>query len=189
MRAAHQGVAALDSSPVRVERSRDTHPAERDGRFSTSLETNGFEVTKNDLIEAARAAAAHAHAPYSRFGVGAALLMTDGSVVTGCNFENASYGLSLCAETVALAKAASQGRLREVAEVAVIGGAIGAGGLTGTAPVSPCGRCRQVLNEAAQMGGRDLVIHCAAAVGGAVATYRLSELLPHAFGPADLGLG
>jgi len=145
-------------------------------------------MTKEQLIEKAREAAKNAHAPYSRFGVGAALLMRDGSVVTGCNFENASYGLSLCAETVALATANSAGRLRDVVEVAVIGGAIADAGVTGTTPVSPCGRCRQVLNEAAQLGGRDLVIHCAAAEGDAVATYRLSELLPHAFGPADLGL-
>ena len=146
-------------------------------------------MTKEQLIESARQAATNAHAPYSRFGVGAALLMRDGSVVTGCNFENASYGLSLCAETVALATANSEGRLRDVVEVAVIGGSITDAGLTGTAPVSPCGRCRQVLNEAAQLGGRDLVIHCAAAEGDAVSTYRLSELLPHAFGPADLGFG
>lgn len=146
-------------------------------------------MTRDELIDAARTAAANAHAPYSRFGVGAALLMSDGSVVTGCNFENASYGLSLCAETVALATANSDGRLRDVVEVAVIGGALVDGGLTGSAPVSPCGRCRQVLNEAAQLGRRDLLIHCAAAEGGAVATYRLSELLPHPFGPADLGLG
>lgn len=146
-------------------------------------------MTKEQLIESARQAARNAHAPYSRFGVGATLLMRDGSVVTGCNFENASYGLSLCAETVALATANSEGRLRDVVEVAVIGGSITEGGLKGTAPVSPCGRCRQVLNEAAQLGGRDLVIHCAAAEGDAVSTYRLSELLPHAFGPADLGLG
>jgi cytidine deaminase len=140
------------------------------------------------LIEAARQAARNAHAPYSRFGVGAALLLADGSVVSGSNFENASYGLSLCAETVALAKANSEGRLRDVIEVAVIGGAMTDGGLIGTSPVSPCGRCRQVLNEAAQLSGRDLIIHCAAAEGDAVETYRLSELLPHAFGPADLGL-
>jgi cytidine deaminase len=142
-----------------------------------------------DLIRAARAAAAFAHAPYSRFGVGAALRLSDGSIETGCNVENASYGLSLCAETVAVAKAASKGRLADIVEVAVIGGTLGAdGALAGTSPVTPCGRCRQVLNEAAQMGRRDLVIHCAAAEGGAVVTLRLSELLPHAFGPADLGL-
>jgi cytidine deaminase len=145
-------------------------------------------MTREELIQAARAAAAHAHAPYSNFGVGAALLLTDGSVVTGCNFENASYGLSLCAETVALAKANSKGRLRDVVEVAVIGGAIRDGALTGSATVSPCGRCRQVLNEATQLGRRDLIVHCASADGSVVATYRLSELLPHAFGPADLGL-
>jgi cytidine deaminase len=142
------------------------------------------------LIAAARAAALHAHAPYSRFAVGAALLMTDGSIVTGANVENASYGLSLCAETVAIATAGAQGRLREVAAVAVIGGAMDAAGRpTGTTPVSPCGRCRQVLNEAAQLGGRDLPVHCAAAEGDAVTSHRLSDLLPAAFGPADLGIG
>jgi cytidine deaminase len=142
-----------------------------------------------DLIEAARAAAAHAHAPYSRFHVGAALRLTDGTIVTGCNVENASYGLSLCAETVAIAKATSEGRLSDVVEVAVIGGAEGAdGAIHGTSPVTPCGRCRQVLNEAAQIGGRDLVIYCAGAEEGEVLTLRLSDLLPHAFGPANLGL-
>jgi len=141
------------------------------------------------LIAAARAAARHAHAPYSNFGVGAAVLLTDGTVVTGANFENASYGLSLCAETVALATVSAQGRLRDVAEIAVIGGPIGADGVpTGTAPVSPCGRCRQVINEAAQLGKRDLPVHCGAAEGDAVASYRLSELLPQAFGPGDLGI-
>jgi cytidine deaminase len=141
------------------------------------------------LIAAARAAAVHAHAPYSRFAVGAALLMTDGSVITGANVENASYGLSLCAETVAIATASAAGRLREVAAVAVIGGAMDEGGrATGTTPVSPCGRCRQVLNEAAQLGGRDLPVYCGAAEGDAVTSYRLSELLPAAFGPADLAV-
>ena len=145
-------------------------------------------MTKDKLIEAAREAARNAHAPYSRFGVGAVLLMTDGSIVTGCNFENASYGLSLCAETVALAKATSEGRLRDVVEVAVIGGALQAGKLTGSVPVTPCGRCRQMLNEAAQLGRRDLLIHCSGGQTGAIVTHRLSELLPHAFGPADLGM-
>ncbi len=147
-------------------------------------------MTIPNLIAAARKAALHAHAPYSRFAVGAALLLDDGSVITGTNFENASYGLSLCAETVALANANAQGRLRDVIAVAVIGGAIYADGTpTGTAPVRPCGRCRQILNEAAQLGGRDLPIHCAGATGDDHETYLLSELLPNAFGPADLGIG
>jgi cytidine deaminase len=146
-------------------------------------------MTDAELIAAARAAALNAHAPYSRFAVGAAVLLSDGSVVTGANFENASYGLSLCAETVALATVSAQGKLREVTAIAVIGGAMDANGRpTGTAPVSPCGRCRQVINEAAQMSGRDLAVICGAAQGNAVARYTLSQLLPAAFGPADLGL-
>ena len=81
-------------------------------------------TTPADLIAAARAAARHAHAPYSNFAVGAALLLADGGIVTGCNFENASYGLSLCAETVALATANAQGRLADVVEIGVIGASV-----------------------------------------------------------------
>lgn len=141
------------------------------------------------LIDAAREAAAHAHAPYSRFAVGAAVLLTDGSIVTGANVENASYGLSLCAETVAIATASAAGRLRDVVAIGVVGGTIDGDRLKGAAPVRPCGRCRQVLNEAAQMGGRDILVHCGSGDGGAMERYALSELLPHAFGPGDLGIG
>lgn len=140
------------------------------------------------LIEAARTAARQAHAPYSRFGVGAALRLVDGSVITGTNFENASYGLSLCAETVAIATANAQGRLADIVEIAIIGGPLTDAGHRGTEPILPCGRCRQVINEAAQMGGRDIAIHCAGAEGDRVAHFTLAELLPHAFGPGDLGI-
>lgn len=141
------------------------------------------------LIAAARAAARHAHAPYSRFGVGAALRLVDGSIVTGTNFENASYGLSLCGETVALAKANSEGLLRDVVAIAIIGGMLGPdGAIGGSDPVRPCGRCRQILNEAAQLGGRDIRVHCASADGTVVEQFCLSDLLPHAFGPGDLGI-
>lgn len=138
------------------------------------------------LIAAARGAMAHAHAPYSRFAVGAAVRLTDGSVITGCNFENASYGLSLCAETVALASVNAQGRFADVAEIAVVGGAMDAGE---EALVTPCGRCRQIMNEAEQMAGRTLAIYCATPSGDRVLDLRVADLLPHAFGPADLGIG
>lgn len=141
------------------------------------------------LIALAREAARHAHAPYSNFGVGAAVLLADGTVVTGANFENASYGLSLCAETVAIASASAQGRLSDVVAIGVIGGVIRDGAVTGSDVVRPCGRCRQVINEAAQIGGRDVRVHCASAQGDAVNSYTLSQLLPDAFGPADLGIG
>lgn len=140
------------------------------------------------LIRAAKAAAAHAHAPYSHFGVGAALLLDDGSVVTGCNFENASYGLTLCAETVALATLNTQGKLRQIREVAIIGGALRDGAISGSAPVRPCGRCRQVLNEAAQLAQSDLIVHCASADLSVIEKHRLSDLLPFPFGPVDMGL-
>ncbi|USI74578.1 cytidine deaminase [Sphingomonas morindae] len=141
------------------------------------------------LVGAARAAARHAHAPYSRFAVGAAVLLEDGTIVTGANFENASYGLSLCAETVALASVNAQGRLGAVVALAVTGGAMGADGPEGAAIVNPCGRCRQVINEAAQMAGRDLVIFCASPDGAHIRRHTISSLLPDAFGPADLGFG
>lgn len=151
-----------------------------------SIEPNEDDARK--LIAAARDAARNAHAPYSSFAVGAALLLTDGSVVTGCNFENASYGLSLCAETVATARANAEGRLGEIVAVGIVGGMIREGAARGSEPIRPCGRCRQILNEAAQMGGRDLAVYCAGADGAGYETHRLSQLLPHAFGPGDLGI-
>ena len=84
----------------------------------------------------------------------------------------------------------SGGDLRQVVAIGVIGGAMDADGRpTGNAPVGPCGRCRQVINEAADMAGRDILVWCGAAEGDAVERRTISELLPHAFGPKDLGLG
>lgn len=141
-----------------------------------------------ELVAAASDAALNAHAPYSGFGVGAALLLDDGEIISGCNFENASYGLTLCAETVAIATANAQGKLRQIKEIAVIGGKLIDGRITGTDPVRPCGRCRQVINEAGGLSGTDIIVHCASADGSVVEHHKLSDLLPHAFGPADLGL-
>jgi cytidine deaminase len=144
---------------------------------------------RDALIAAARAAQTGAYAPYSRFHVGAALGFNDGAVVTGANVENASYGLALCAETSAVAKAMNDGRRGGLEAVAVVGGPQGPDGLRPGPVVTPCGRCRQVLNEIAQTGGTDPVIWC---VGtdetGAdeVIETRLSALLPMAFGPANL---
>ena len=141
---------------------------------------------RESLIAAARAASANAYAPYSRFHVGAALLLADGSVVTGANVENASYGLTLCAETVAVAKLMADGGRGGLVAVAVIGGAPGVSGeaTPGSEPVTPCGRCRQVLNEIAQLGGTDPLVLCIGA--DEVVETTLSALLPRAFGPSSL---
>ena len=131
---------------------------------------------RDALIAAAWDAATRAYAPYSGFSVGAALAFEDGGVVTGTNVENASYGLSLCAETVAVAKAMGEGRRGGLIAVAVVG--------PGAAPVTPCGRCRQVLSELALLGGNDPLVWC---VGeGEVLEITLSVLLPHAFGSGNL---
>lgn len=137
-------------------------------------------ANRDALIAAARTAMGTAYAPYSGFHVGAALLFDDGAIVTGANFENASYGLSLCAETVACSIAAHGGRRGGLLAVAVLGGMQGQVG----AAISPCGRCRQILNELAALGGTDPLVLC---VGERdVVEMRLSVLLPNAFGPANL---
>ena len=138
------------------------------------------ETQETELIAAARAAGANAYAPYSDYQVGSALLFDDGAIITGTNVENASYGLALCAETVAVSRAFGEGRRGGLVAVAVTGPLDKGDG----APITPCGRCRQVLNEIAQLGGTDPVVLC---VGkNEVRRVALSELLPHAFGPAHL---
>ncbi len=143
-------------------------------------------MTISSLFAAANSAARQAYAPYSHFHVGAALLFDDGTVITGANVENASYGLSLCAETVATAKASSDGRRGGLVAVAVLGGRPDGDGAPDTSgdPVTPCGRCRQVLNEWAQLGGTDPYVFCLG--GDGMVEYRLSTLLPGAFGPSNL---
>src|SRR5436190_19656396 len=95
-------------------------------------------MTPDDLLPAARRARANAFAPFSKFQVGAALLTADGQLVTGCNVENATYGLTVCAERVALFKAISEGH-RRFRRIAIVADTI--------SPTPPCGACRQLLWE------------------------------------------
>ncbi|MDR3231572.1 MAG: cytidine deaminase [Synergistaceae bacterium] len=98
-----------------------------------------WPISPKELLQQARVAAARAYAPYSRFVVGAALLLADGDVILGCNVENASYGMTICAERNAVGGMVARGRLDPVA-IAVAGGDSGE-------PCPPCGACRQVLAE------------------------------------------
>ena len=127
----------------------------------------------DELVAAARAVRAHAHAPYSRYAVGAAVRGESGRIYAGANVENASYGLALCAERSAVAAAVSAGEKRIVG-VAVV---------TATSPpAAPCGMCRQVLAEFAD---DDLPITLANEAGEREET-TLGRLLPHAFRSGDL---
>jgi cytidine deaminase len=124
------------------------------------------------LVRAARAARAKAYAPYSGFLVGAAVLCGSGRVYTGCNVENASYGLTCCAERTAIFKAAAAGE-RRVRAVAVV--------LDAPSYGAPCGACRQVIHEF----GPDATV-IMATVSGASAVRKIRQLLPYAFGPGNL---
>jgi cytidine deaminase len=124
--------------------------------------------TDADLVEQARLARERAYAPYSGFAVGAALLGRSGRVFTGCNVENASYPLSICAERVAVGKAVSEGEC-EFEAIAVV---------TATA-AAPCGGCRQVLREFAGPHAALRVI--IADLAGNARTFSICQLLPESF--------
>jgi cytidine deaminase len=125
------------------------------------------------VVEAARVASSKAYAPYSSFRVGAAILTISGVVYAGCNVENASYGLAICAERSAVARMVGTDiEDRKIRLVAVVS--------PDTAPCFPCGACRQVLHE---FGCQEVVVLGAS---GEYERYPFSEILPHAFGPEDL---
>ena len=127
----------------------------------------GEPNNKTSLREAALRALVNAYAPYSNFRVGAALKTRGGEVVTGCNMENSAYGLAICAETLAVASAVSQG-LTDFDEIAIA--------TDDGEPTPPCGACRQVLNEFAPN-----IRISSYTRDGKEAVWTLDELLPHAF--------
>jgi cytidine deaminase len=128
---------------------------------------------RSKLIEAALAARAYSYAPYSNYPVGAALLAESGEIYTGVNIENAAYPTSICAERVAVFKAVSEGK-RQFTAIAVATSNAG----------TPCGSCRQVLSEF----GLDILVLIVDQEGQVIQESSVSELLPGAFGPQDLGI-
>jgi cytidine deaminase len=125
-----------------------------------------------DLLQAACEARKLAYVPYSHFPVGAAVLTDSGQVYAGCNIENASYGLTVCAERTAIFKAITAGEKRIIA-LAVVADTAG--------PIAPCGACRQVMAEF------HIETVTMANVGGESRTVKFSELLPYAFSSDDMG--
>jgi cytidine deaminase len=131
------------------------------------------EIVFDELKRRAREAAAHAYAPYSGFAVGAAVLTDSGEIHSSANVENASFGLSNCAERNAIFQAVAHGA-RKLAALAVYTPTLG---LT-----TPCGACRQVLSEF----GADAIIICCSDDDARERRFALTELLPAAFGPTSL---
>jgi cytidine deaminase len=131
-------------------------------------------MDESTLLTAARAVRERAHAPYSRFKVGAALLDEQGRIHAGCNVENAAYPQGLCAEAGAIAALVAAGGTR-IEAVVVVG--------EGAQPCTPCGGCRQKLREFAREDAPVIV----ADLQSVRARYTLGELLPASFGPDHLG--
>lgn len=129
--------------------------------------------TDQALFEAAERVRTRAHAPYSRFSVGAAILANDGNIYAGCNIENAAYPLGNCAEASAIAAMVAGGGTR-ITRIFVTG--------PGAAPVTPCGGCRQRIREFAEL---ETPVICLGVEGKPLVT-TLGELLPHSFGPEFL---
>ena len=130
-------------------------------------------MTREELKAAAIAMLDRAYIPYSHFPVGAALECSDGSVFTGCNIENASFGPTICAERTALVKAVSEGHRDDFVRLAVVG--------ESSDYCWPCGACRQMLYEFAPE--LELLVGRA---DHTVTRLKLSDLLPHGFGPKAL---
>lgn len=135
--------------------------------------TTSAVVDEADLLRRARAARQRAYAPYSHFRVGAAIVTAEGEVIEGANVENASYGLTMCAERVAIGAMAAAGLRGPIVAVAVVG--------DGEDALTPCGACRQVIFEF----GADAVVY-GSGDGGRPVRSTIRELLPHAFGPMRL---
>ncbi len=156
------------------------------GRSGERTPPLSSEQKPESLLRDARQAAGNAYAPYSRFAVGAAAETIDGAVFVGANMENASYGLTLCAEGGAIQAASGSGSLGNIMRIAIVGGAMDPlPGVAGRA-VTPCGRCRQLILESSHWSGLDIEVWCSDLDLVDVVHYRISELLPHAFGPGDL---
>jgi cytidine deaminase len=130
-------------------------------------------VEPKQLIDEAIAASKQAHVPYSHFHVGAALLTTDGRIYRGCNIENASYGLTNCAERTAIFKAVSEGD-KQFSAIAVVGDTDG--------PISPCGACRQVLAEFCDDHTQIILAN----LKGDFVITNINEILPGYFSSKDL---
>ncbi|SFL12029.1 cytidine deaminase [Lachnospiraceae bacterium KH1T2] len=135
-------------------------------------------MTNKELIEKAKEMTKRSYVPYSHFHVGAALLCSDGSVYTGCNIENSAFGVTICAERVAIFKAVSEGKT-DFEKIAIMGGRDGV--IEDFCP--PCGSCRQVMTEFGDLKKFKILL---ANAEDEIKEYSLEEILPMSFGKERL---
>jgi len=152
-----------------------------------TVKLDELSKTDRDLVLAARKAADNAYAPYSGFAVGAAVRARDGKIHIGANLENAAYGLGLCAEVSALTAANTAGEFDRLEAIAVVGFGFFPK-MNASEIVTPCGRCRQLISESGQLSGIDIDVFACSGDLERIEQYKISELLPRAFGPESLQL-
>ncbi|MGQ4832637.1 MAG: cytidine deaminase [Candidatus Asgardarchaeia archaeon] len=133
---------------------------------------NELEPIFKELLTRAKDAMVHSYSPYSHFKVGAAIVTSSGKIYTGTNIENASYGLTICAERVAIFKAVSEGE-REISAIAIISDSKDV--------ISPCGSCRQVISEFSRSPPNDTIVIMSNYNMEKIIVTKISELLPMSF--------
>lgn len=164
-------------------------------KHSIAVETStlsSLSSEERELVLAAREATAQSYSPYSRFCVGCAIRLSTGEIVTGANHENASYGLAVCAERTTIFMVNNMGRREDIKAIAVTGrraSLVEDDDYVGDAPVTPCGACRQVIYESEQLVGASIEILMDCYDDEEIRiVHSARDLIPFAFGPADLGI-
>jgi cytidine deaminase len=147
---------------------------------------NLLTLAQQDLVRAAAEAMETAYNPYSRFYVGCALRLSDGTIITGSNVENAAYGSTICAERMTIGRANAMGR-RDIVAMAVMGR--GEDFLPNEAKITgPCGSCRQMIYESSQIAGADIEMLLAVPQLTRTIVTSIEQLLPLPFGPVELNV-
>ena len=145
-----------------------------------TMKYKDLKPKQQELLDAAEKAMSNSYSPYSKFKVGAAVLTEDGTIIPGTNYENAAYGSTICAERVAIMAANARG-YRKIKKIAVIGK-----GETNAPTISPCGSCRQVINESSDLSSQEVQVIMSNTEKDEIIIKGIKELLPMSFGPKNL---
>ena len=145
-----------------------------------TMKYEDLKPKEKELLDAAEKAMSNSYSPYSHFKVGAAVLTEDGTIIPGTNYENAAYGSTICAERVAIMAANARG-YRKIKKIAIIGK-----GEANAPTISPCGSCRQVINESSDLSSKEIQVIMSNTAKDQIVIKGIKELLPMSFGPKNL---